>query len=89
MTTLFDARCKRIYLMWDIQRISHQLSLCNLIYFSTLPDAGDLPVGGRPEDQPVAHGDYRPVVQHRRHQACQHGGAHRGGTLPEMAGSGQ
>ena len=26
----------------------------------------------------MAHGNHRPVLQHRRHQACQHGGANRG-----------
>ena len=51
-------------------------SFSNLVMTSCV--TGDLSLSGRSEDQLVAHGDHRPVIQHRGHQAGQHGGAHRG-----------
>ena len=44
------------------------------IFFSP----GNLSLCWWPAHQLVAHGDHRSVLQHRRHQACQYGGTHRG-----------
>lgn len=58
--------------------LSHQLNLGQF-------RSGDVPLGRRLTNQLVELGDHQPVVQYRRYQAIEHGGAdggHHGGRVP-------
>ena len=77
---------------WTVHECCREEAVCkcsDYIFYvnNVLRCAGDVSVCGRPADQSVAHGDHGPVLQHRGHQARQHGGAHRGhhcGRVPSQ-----
>ena len=81
--------------------LPHQFNICQLwpgisrrtvsSFYHLFFSPGNLSLCRWPTHQLVAHGDHRSVLQHRRHQACQHGGTHRGEiclTQADLGGAG-